>query len=263
MRADADRVGGWVVQESFRRHVHSDGTWSLLHLGSGRWVRVMRDSGLLAAEAVTLEAAERFGVQHDPLGSRGRRRGGRPRRRRRRRGRQRPAPLGARDRGSPAPAPARLGGRRVAHGARRQPARRADDRLELPVRARRRGGGCRDRRLVEPRRSGARPRHRRRALGRPRAHRPARAELARHRGPGRRPLRLRHAPPGRDLSSSARAAAIRVRSRLHVRAGGRTSPSRSRAPQPQAATGDAPARRVRARRAGPGGPGGRAGAQRR
>ena len=63
MRADAARVGEWVVQESFRRHVHADGTWSLLHLGSGRWVRVFRDSGLLAAEAVALEQAERFGVR--------------------------------------------------------------------------------------------------------------------------------------------------------------------------------------------------------
>ena len=63
MRADADRVGGWVVQETFRRHVHTDGTWSLLHLGSGRWLRTTRDSGLLAAEAVTLAAAERFGIR--------------------------------------------------------------------------------------------------------------------------------------------------------------------------------------------------------
>lgn len=63
VRADAERVGGWVVQETFRRHVHSDGTWSLLHLGSGRWLRTMRDSGLLAAEAVTLPAAERFGIR--------------------------------------------------------------------------------------------------------------------------------------------------------------------------------------------------------
>jgi beta-glucosidase len=63
MRADAARVGEWVVQESFRRHVHADGTWSLLHLGSGRWLRVFRDSGLLAAEAVTLADAERFGVR--------------------------------------------------------------------------------------------------------------------------------------------------------------------------------------------------------
>ncbi|MGN6218810.1 MAG: glycoside hydrolase family 3 C-terminal domain-containing protein [Microbacterium sp.] len=63
MRADAARVGGWVVQESFRAHRHADGTVSLLHLGSGRWVRTFRDSGLLAAEAVTLETAERFGVR--------------------------------------------------------------------------------------------------------------------------------------------------------------------------------------------------------
>ncbi|MGN8025330.1 glycoside hydrolase family 3 N-terminal domain-containing protein [Microbacterium sp. 22242] len=60
MRADADRVGGWVVQETFRRTVHTDGSWSLLHLGSGRWVRVVREVGLLAAEGVTLEQAARF-----------------------------------------------------------------------------------------------------------------------------------------------------------------------------------------------------------
>ncbi|MEU1971909.1 glycoside hydrolase family 3 C-terminal domain-containing protein [Microbacterium sp. NPDC019599] len=63
LRADAARVGGWVVQESFRRHVHADGTWSLLHLGSGRWLQTFRDSGLLAAEATTLETAERFVVR--------------------------------------------------------------------------------------------------------------------------------------------------------------------------------------------------------
>ncbi|WP_022901902.1 glycoside hydrolase family 3 protein [Humibacter albus] len=63
MHADAESVGEWVVHESFRRHVHADGTWSLLNLGTGRWVRVFRDSGLLAAEAVTLEEAERFTVR--------------------------------------------------------------------------------------------------------------------------------------------------------------------------------------------------------
>lgn len=62
MRADATRVGGWVAQETFRRHVHDDGTWSLLHLGSGRWVRVVREAGLLVAEAVTRDQAERFAV---------------------------------------------------------------------------------------------------------------------------------------------------------------------------------------------------------
>ncbi|WP_395243941.1 glycoside hydrolase family 3 C-terminal domain-containing protein [Agromyces sp. MMS24-K17] len=60
MRADATRVGGWVVQESFLRHEHADGTWSLLHRGSGRWVRVVRDAGLLVADAVTVAEAERF-----------------------------------------------------------------------------------------------------------------------------------------------------------------------------------------------------------
>ncbi|WP_345712743.1 glycoside hydrolase family 3 protein, partial [Kineococcus glutinatus] len=39
LHADAERIGGWVVQESFRLHRHDDGTVSLLHLGTGRWVR--------------------------------------------------------------------------------------------------------------------------------------------------------------------------------------------------------------------------------
>ncbi|WP_394550806.1 glycoside hydrolase family 3 C-terminal domain-containing protein [Agromyces sp. MMS24-JH15] len=63
MRADATRVGGWVVQESFEREVHADGTWSLLHRGSGRWVRVVREAGLLVADAVTAADAERFEVE--------------------------------------------------------------------------------------------------------------------------------------------------------------------------------------------------------
>lgn len=69
MRADAERVGGWVVQESFRRHLHEDGSWSLLHLGSGRWVRVVRDVGLLVAEGVTLDDAARFEVETVTSGS--------------------------------------------------------------------------------------------------------------------------------------------------------------------------------------------------
>ncbi|MBO3664996.1 beta-glucosidase family protein [Microbacterium stercoris] len=60
LRADATRVGGWIAQESFRRVVHADGTWSLLHLGSGRWLRTLRDSGLLVADGVTENQAERF-----------------------------------------------------------------------------------------------------------------------------------------------------------------------------------------------------------
>jgi beta-glucosidase len=60
LRADADRVGGWVVQESFRRHHHADGTWSLYHVASGRWLRTQRGSGLLAADGTRLADAERF-----------------------------------------------------------------------------------------------------------------------------------------------------------------------------------------------------------
>ncbi|MGC4175600.1 beta-glucosidase family protein [Demequina sp.] len=62
MRADATRVGGWVVQESFRRHDHEDGTISLLHRGSGRWVRVARDIPLVLADGVTIDEATRFTV---------------------------------------------------------------------------------------------------------------------------------------------------------------------------------------------------------
>ena len=60
VRADAERVGGWVVQESFRLHRHDDATWSILHLGSGRWLRVQHGQGQLAADAAELSGAERF-----------------------------------------------------------------------------------------------------------------------------------------------------------------------------------------------------------
>lgn len=61
VRADADRVGGWVAQESFRLHRHPDGTWSVQHVGSGRWLRVQNDAtGTLVAEAHDADHAERF-----------------------------------------------------------------------------------------------------------------------------------------------------------------------------------------------------------
>ncbi len=59
-RADAERVGGWEVQESFRWHRHPDGTGSLLHLGSNRWLRVTRGTRLAGFDGRTLEEAERF-----------------------------------------------------------------------------------------------------------------------------------------------------------------------------------------------------------
>lgn len=61
--ADAPRIGGWVAQETFRRHHHRDGTWSLQHVGSGRWLRVQQGSDLLVAEAAAPEDAERFSLR--------------------------------------------------------------------------------------------------------------------------------------------------------------------------------------------------------
>lgn len=59
VRAEADRVGGWVVQESFRLHRHDDGTWSIRHLGTGKWLRVDVAGGL-SAEHLELADATRF-----------------------------------------------------------------------------------------------------------------------------------------------------------------------------------------------------------
>ncbi|MFJ4107165.1 glycoside hydrolase family 3 C-terminal domain-containing protein [Oerskovia enterophila] len=63
LAADAERIGGWVAQETFRSHRHPDGSWSLQHVGSRRWVRVQHGSGLLVANADDAEAAERFTVR--------------------------------------------------------------------------------------------------------------------------------------------------------------------------------------------------------
>lgn len=63
VRADASRVGGWVAQETFRLHRHTDGTWSVQHIGSGRWLRVQHGSLTLVTDATTLEDAERFDLR--------------------------------------------------------------------------------------------------------------------------------------------------------------------------------------------------------
>src|SRR5690606_8878726 len=59
VRAEAERVGGWVVQESFRWPRHDDGTWSIRPLGTGRWLHVDVAGGL-SAEQVELADATRF-----------------------------------------------------------------------------------------------------------------------------------------------------------------------------------------------------------
>src|SRR5699024_1270263 len=49
LRADADRIGGWVAQETFRFRETQDGV-RIQHLGSGRWLRVQLDTLALVAD---------------------------------------------------------------------------------------------------------------------------------------------------------------------------------------------------------------------
>ena len=60
LRARAPRIGGWVVQETFRPLRSADGRVRLQHVGSGRWLRAERQTGRLvlggteAAQALEL-----------------------------------------------------------------------------------------------------------------------------------------------------------------------------------------------------------------
>ena len=59
LRAEADRVGGWVVQETFRLDRAADGTAALQHVGTGKWLRL--ESGTNSAALVPDAATgERF-----------------------------------------------------------------------------------------------------------------------------------------------------------------------------------------------------------
>ncbi|WP_309108815.1 glycoside hydrolase family 3 C-terminal domain-containing protein [Arthrobacter sp.] len=60
LTASADRVGGWVVQETFRLHPNSDGSVSIQHIGTGKWVRIEAHTGSAALSAGTEETADRF-----------------------------------------------------------------------------------------------------------------------------------------------------------------------------------------------------------
>ncbi|CAI9405584.1 glycoside hydrolase family 3 N-terminal domain-containing protein [Aestuariimicrobium sp. T2.26MG-19.2B] len=57
---DSTRPGGWVAREEFREHRHDDGSWSLQHVGSGRWLRHEHFGGLVSATAPTLAQADRW-----------------------------------------------------------------------------------------------------------------------------------------------------------------------------------------------------------
>ena len=63
LAASADRVGGWVVQETFRLHPAVDGTVSIQHIGTGKWVRIEAHTGSTALSAATLETADRFALR--------------------------------------------------------------------------------------------------------------------------------------------------------------------------------------------------------
>lgn len=63
LRASADRIGGWVVQETFRL-VHShDGTVAIQHVASSQWVRVESGTGSLVLASGVEAAADRFVVR--------------------------------------------------------------------------------------------------------------------------------------------------------------------------------------------------------
>ncbi len=59
LRAAADRVGGWVVQETFRLDYSADGTAALQHIGTGKWLRI--EAGTASAALVPdARTADRF-----------------------------------------------------------------------------------------------------------------------------------------------------------------------------------------------------------
>jgi beta-glucosidase len=62
LRAAAERIGGWVVQESFRLDTAHDGTVALQHVGTGKWVRIESGTGS-AALVPDAASADRFAVR--------------------------------------------------------------------------------------------------------------------------------------------------------------------------------------------------------
>ncbi|WP_207797240.1 beta-glucosidase [Arthrobacter glacialis] len=56
----ASRVGGWIVQETFRLHRGSDGCVRIQHVGTGKWVHVETHTGSALLVAGTIEVADTF-----------------------------------------------------------------------------------------------------------------------------------------------------------------------------------------------------------
>ncbi|WP_035833238.1 glycoside hydrolase family 3 C-terminal domain-containing protein [Jonesia quinghaiensis] len=63
LSATSPRIGGWVAHEAFTLHHHSDGTVSLNHRGSGKWIRVQHGAHLLVADTTDPQQAERFDLR--------------------------------------------------------------------------------------------------------------------------------------------------------------------------------------------------------
>lgn len=56
----ASRVGGWIVQETFRLHRDSDGGVQLQHVGTGKWVHVEAHTGSALLLAGGIDVADSF-----------------------------------------------------------------------------------------------------------------------------------------------------------------------------------------------------------
>lgn len=61
--AAGTRIGGWVVQETFRRVTSVDGSWQLQHLGSGRFVGLEHHTGALVLRSASPSSAARFAAR--------------------------------------------------------------------------------------------------------------------------------------------------------------------------------------------------------
>lgn len=61
--ATGERIGGWVVQETFRRLIAVDGTWQLQHLGSGRFVGLEHHTGALVLRSALPASGARFAAR--------------------------------------------------------------------------------------------------------------------------------------------------------------------------------------------------------
>ena len=63
LTAAAERIGGWVVQETFHRSVAVDGTWQLQHVGTGRFVGLELHTGALVLRSALPSSGARFAAR--------------------------------------------------------------------------------------------------------------------------------------------------------------------------------------------------------